>query len=131
MFKEIIEQVDYDLTKKPLTIENTDIKYELSEVKTTKESGFLFRVRVLLNSEPEQFIYYNFYITPNDGINITVHGMFGRIICRQYVEGIDDFESTVFQFNTIVNMYDLDETYYPVLLEMRNNFFERKMKQQN
>ena len=134
MFKEIIDQVDYDLTKKSLTVENKIVKYDLSEVETDKRCGFLFTVRILINFPPtniEELIYYNFYITENGGINITVHGKFGRLICRQYVEGVDDFESTVFQFNTIVNMYDLDKTYYPVLLEMRNNFFERKMKQQN
>lgn len=132
MFKEIIDQVDYSLKKKSFSVENTIVKYDLSEVETDNNVGLLFTVTILINfpSDTEQLIYYNFYITENGGINITVHGKFGLIICRRYVESIDDFESTVFQFNTIVNMYDLDKTYYTVLLEMRNDFFERKMKQQ-
>ncbi|AFC21904.1 hypothetical protein GAP32_449 [Cronobacter phage vB_CsaM_GAP32] len=135
MFKEIIEQIDYNLGKKSLVVEKKIIKYELSEVKTNnKESDFLFRVRILMDfspSDPEQLIYYNFYITPNDGINVIVHGGACSFICRQYVENIDDFESTVLQFSTIINMYDLDKTYYSVLLKIRDDFLEKRTKSKN
>lgn len=122
MFKEIIEQIKSGLHKNSSSINNINVKWEISELQLdNREGGILFTTIVnFLPSDTNELIYYNFYIRPNDGINIIVHGKFGIIICRRYAESIDDFESTIFQFSTMVNMYDLDETYYSVLLEMRD-----------
>lgn len=122
MFKEIIEQIKSGLNENSRSIENTNVMWKMSELQLVdnKEGRILFTtIMNFLPTDKNELIYYNFYIT-NDGINITVHGKFGLNICQQYVESIDDFESTIFQFSTMVNMYDLDKTYYSVLLEMRD-----------